>query len=174
MKNKISAWGLFVLSVLLLVGSDQGSKHLAEVYLKGKEDLVLLPGVLRLHYLYPENRGIAFGMFQGNVKVFAVISVLIVSLMIVLWVRTPRSKRYLPFRLACVLLISGAVGNLIDRVFRGFVIDFIYFEPIDFPLFNLADCFVVISAFLIAALLIFVYKEDEDLAFLSRQKPKGD
>ena len=129
---------------------------------------------IRLHYLYPENRGIAFGMFQGNVQIFAVISVLIVSLMIVLWVRTPRTKRYLPFRLACVLLISGAVGNLIDRVFRGFVIDFIYFEPIDFPLFNLADCFVVISAFLIAALLIFVYKEDEDLAFLSRQKPKGD
>ncbi len=174
MKNKICTWGLFLLSVLLLVGSDQGSKHLAAVHLKGKEDLILLPGILRLHYLYPENRGIAFGMFQGNVQLFAALSILIVLLMVLLWIRIPRTRQYLPFRLACVLLISGAVGNLIDRVFRGYVIDFIYFEPIDFPLFNLADCFVVISAFLIAVLFLFVYKEDEDLAFLSRRKPKGD
>ena len=68
-----------------------------------------------------------------------------------------------------ILLLSGAVGNLIDRAVRGFVVDFFYFSLIDFPIFNVADCYVVCSAGLLILLIGFFYKEDE-LSFLSSKK----
>ena len=70
-----------------------------------------------------------------------------------------------------VLLLSGAVGNLIDRAVRGFVVDFFYFSLIDFPIFNVADCYVVCAAGLLILLIGFFYKEEE-LSFLSTGKEK--
>ena len=81
----------------------------------------------------------------------------------------PNDKKYLPLFFCVVLLASGAVGNVIDRVLRGFVVDFLYFELIDFPIFNVADCYVVVSAALLILLTGFFYK-DEDLEFLSSKE----
>ena len=80
-----------------------------------------------------------------------------------------RGSRYLPLYIAMILLLSGAVGNLIDRAVRGFVVDFFYFSLIDFPIFNVADCYVVCAAGLLILLIGFFYKEDE-LSFLSSKK----
>ncbi len=81
----------------------------------------------------------------------------------------PEDKKYLPLRVVGVLLGAGAVGNLIDRMAQSYVVDFLYFKLIDFPIFNVADCYVTAGAILLAVLILFVYK-DEELGFLSLKK----
>ena len=72
----------------------------------------------------------------------------------------------MPLQWIGIFLSAGAVGNLIDRLFRGFVVDFIYFKIIHFPVFNVADIYVTVSSVLLICLLFFYYKED-DFEFLS-------
>lgn len=72
-------------------------------------------------------------------------------------------------RCVVVFIAAGAVGNMIDRLFYGYVIDFFYFSLIDFPIFNVADCYVVVAAFFAAILVGFYYKEEE-LTFWKREK----
>ena len=67
-----------------------------------------------------------------------------------------------------VVLLSGAVGNMVDRVFRGYVIDFFYFKLINYPVFNVADCYVVIAAVVAVILVLFVY-QDDDFGWIKRK-----
>ena len=67
-------------------------------------------------------------------------------------------------------MVSGALGNFIDRVCRGYVVDFIYFSLIDFPVFNIADMYVVCSGILLVMLVCFRYKNDKDYDFLRIKK----
>ena len=67
----------------------------------------------------------------------------------------------MPLLITCTLLVSGAAGNFIDRVRFGYVRDFIYFKLINFPVFNVADCYVTVSVVLLIILILFVYKEDD-------------
>ena len=147
--------------VFFLVIADQVAKKLAYVYLKNQPSVSLIPGVLELHYLYPENRGIAFGMFQGSVLFFAVVSMLFLLVLIFVWMRIPKERFYLPLLTIAAVLASGALGNFIDRFFRGYVIDFIYFSLIDFPVFNVADIYVTVAAFAMIILGLFYYKEED-------------
>ena len=78
-------------------------------------------------------------------------------------------KRFLPLEYNTILLIAGAIGNFIDRIKNNYVVDFLYFELIDFPIFNIADCYVVIATILFALLILFYYK-DEELEFLTWEK----
>ena len=78
--SKCMSGDIFLL--ILLVAADQGAKWLSYLYLKGQPSVSLIPGVLELHYLYPENRGIAFGMFQGSVLFFAIVSVLFLGVIL--------------------------------------------------------------------------------------------
>ena len=153
-------------AAVLLVLLDQYTKHLAALHLKNQSDIRIIPDVLHLTYLYPENRGIAFGLMQGGTAVFAVLSLILMAVILYVLFRIPGTSRYVPMKIICILLLSGAAGNLIDRVFRGYVIDFIYFCLIDFPVFNLADVFVVSGGALLIITGIFVYKEDSDYAFI--------
>ena len=75
-------------------------------------------------------------------------------------------------RILTTFLGAGAVGNMIDRVFRGYVIDFFYFSLIDFPVFNVADIYVVVSILVLVYLFLAVYKE-EDFDFLQKRKKKA-
>ena len=74
----------------------------------------------------------------------------------------PKKKAYLPLRAALLLVLSGAVGNIIDRVCRGYVVDFFEFTFLDWPVFNVADIYVVAGVVLMVLLIVFVLK-DEDL-----------
>ena len=69
--------------------------------------------------------------------------------------------------------MAGAAGNQIDRVFRHFVVDFIYFKLIDFPIFNVADIYVTVSAFLLILLVAFYYKDEHDFDFIFSRKAKA-
>ena len=158
MKQGTRRLGALLLCVLL-IAADQATKLLAVARLKDQAPFVLLPGVLELRYL--ENRGAAFGILQGQ-KIFLVLFTgLLSALIIYFYFRVPEGKRHLPVRIFLIMLFSGAIGNFIDRCRLDYVIDFIYFKLIDFPIFNVADCYVTIAVILFAIAILFVYKEEE-------------
>lgn len=152
-----------ILSFLVLVGLDQYTKYLVLHHLKNTEGINVVPGVFRLEYL--ENRGAAFGIFQGQQIFLLLITLIILALLGLFFYRIPMQHKYIPMQLVLVLIASGAVGNMIDRICRKYVIDFLYFKLIDFPIFNVADCYVVIGAVL-AIIFILFYYEEEDYTFL--------
>ena len=170
MKQGTRRLGALLLCVLL-IAADQATKLLAVARLKDQAPFVLLPGVLELRYL--ENRGAALGILQGQ-KIFLVLFTgLLSALIIYFYFRVPEGKRHLPVRIFLIMLFSGAIGNFIDRCRLDYVIDFIYFKLIDFPIFNVADCYVTIAVILFAIAILFVYKEEEmDFLFhpFSREK----
>jgi len=153
--------GCFMLPVifcLLLIIVDQVTKYFAYTRLQPVGSITVIEGVFSFTYL--ENHGAAFGLFQGARWFFVVITILIICGMIYYYVKLPKEKSYNKARFALLLVMSGAVGNFIDRVRNGFVIDFFHATFIDFPVFNVADSLVVIGVFLMFILLIFVYKEE--------------
>lgn len=153
-----------LLSVLLLTFFDQYTKLLAMTKLAGRDSLVLIKGVLELKYL--ENTGIAFGLLEGKRLFFLLICLLFFALGIYLFVRIPKEQYYLPLFVILFVMQSGAAGNFIDRVCRGYVVDFIYFSLIDFPIFNLADIYVVCGSILLVLFVCLKYKE-EDFSFIN-------
>ncbi len=157
-----------VLAVLLLV-FDQFTKYLAIIHLKNKPAYVLIDGVLELQYL--ENRGSAFGMLQ-NQKVFILfVSItFMLILLFVLW-KLPEQKKFNMVHFLLATVIAGGIGNMIDRFRFDYVVDFISFVLINYPIFNVADIYVVVATFGLAAVFLFVLKE-EDLEFLKFKKQK--
>ena len=154
--------------IFILTFLDQGSKYFVLTRLKNTPDIILIPGVLQLHYL--ENRGMAFGLFEGKIPVFVILCVLFFCVFFYVYARIPRTGYYLPLTITSLIIVSGALGNFIDRVFRKYVVDFIYFSLIDFPVFNMADIYVVCSGILLVILVCFKYKNDEDYHFLRLKK----
>ncbi len=166
--NKKTRYNLIgAVLALVLIGLDQWTKVLAVKHLMGQEPIVIWNGVFELHYL--ENRGAAFGILQGQKVVFLICTAAVLAILAFYYNRMPVEKRYLPMRIVGILLGAGAVGNLIDRMMQSYVVDFLYFKLIDFPIFNVADCYVTVGAILLAILILFVYK-DEELGFLSLKK----
>jgi signal peptidase II len=142
--------------VLIIV--DQVTKYFAYTRLQPIGSITVIENVFNFTYL--ENHGAAFGLFQGARWFFVVITVFIMCGMIYYYVKLPKDKAYNKARIALLLVMAGAIGNFIDRVRNGFVIDMFHVTFIDFPVFNVADILVVIGVFLMFILLIFVHKED--------------
>ena len=174
-KNPMSKRSMFnlagVILAAILVWLDQWTKALAVNNLKNQESIDIIPEVFQLHYL--ENRGAAFGMFQGQKWSFVVVTLLILVGVVYYYHKMPLEKRFHPLRFIGVALVAGAIGNLIDCLAYGYVVDFFYVELINFPVFNVADCYVTVSAFLLLFLILFVYK-DEELDFMSFRKKKKE
>ncbi len=155
-----------VLLCVILIAFDQITKVLAISVLK-VHDMIVIPNVLTLTYV--ENRGAAFGIFENQKLFFFLITAVMVAVFVYCYVRLLNQKSYRMLRILCVTYTAGALGNLIDRIFRGYVVDMIYFVPINFPVFNVADCYITISTAVLLFALFFCYKDD-DFAFL---KPSG-
>lgn len=170
-KNIVSYVAWLIIGTVLLVVFDQWTKHLAVTYLKGQDSIVLIQGILELQYL--ENRGAAFGLLQNRQWLFYVMTVVMAAVIVWLYFKLPRIKKYLPCHLVGVVLLAGAFGNFIDRMCFQYVVDFIYFSLIDFPIFNVADIYVTVSVAVIFILVLFVYK-DEDYNFLSKKKADSE
>ncbi|MDO4452936.1 MAG: signal peptidase II [Eubacteriales bacterium] len=148
-----------LISCLLFISFDQLTKWFAVQFLKDSSDIVLIPQILELHYL--ENVGVAFGALKNRQWIPILFALIITILFSVFYCRIPSKKRFLPLRISIIGIIAGAVGNLIDRIWHGYVVDFIYVVFIDFPVFNIADCYIVVSIISMAILMLFVYREEE-------------
>lgn len=160
-----------IVIVFLLIFIDQTIKLLAADRLKGQADYPLFPGILEFSYL--ENTGAAFSSFMGKQGFLITLTTCAMLFLIVKYLQIPKNAntRYLPMKASLLLIIGGGIGNLIDRIANGYVIDFIYFVPIDFPKFNIADCYVCIGMAVFAYISFFYYKDEElDFLFTLRRK----
>ena len=169
MKNKISLLIFDMIGLLILVALDQLTKYMAVVFLKANDSVPIFQGILELRYL--ENKGAAFGMLQNQKLFFVLIAAVVLAVIVYVLLKTPYQRMYIKLHVALVFITSGAIGNLIDRVRLDYVVDFIYFSLINFPIFNVADIYVTLSTIYLVILLLFVYKES-DLEFLSFRTKK--
>ena len=157
-----------LIGAVLLIALDQWTKYMVLLHVKPIDSIPLIPGILS--FTYHENRGAVWGIMQGQIPVLIVTTVIILTVVLWIYSRIPDTKKYRWLHFIAVLVIAGAIGNFIDRLFRHYVVDFIYFELIDFPIFNVADMYVVIAAFLLIFVSVFIYKEDSDFDFLIPKK----
>lgn len=161
-KKKWLVTDLVLMVVLTLL--DQAGKYWAVLRLKDKPVIPVVNGVLELNYL--ENRGAAFGLLQNQKVFFVLIAVVILFVIAYVLIMMPEDKKYHKMHLLLVMMAAGACGNMIDRIRTDYVVDFISFVIIHFPIFNIADIYVTVATFLFIILFLFVYKEN-DFAFLS-------
>ena len=147
---------ILIAVIAAVIGLDQLTKWLAVVYLQGEASFPLWKDVL--HFTYVENTGMAFGMLKDHRWVFMVFStVAIVGLLIYLFRFRPEGRW---MQIAMAMIIGGGIGNMIDRILLGYVVDFIDFTLINFAVFNVADSFVCIGAgIMILCLVIDLVKE---------------
>lgn len=159
-----------ILFIALLTGTDQFTKFLAVKSLKESDNIVLVKGILELEYF--ENFGAAFNSLVGKKVLLILLTTLLTAFLLWKLSRLPEEKKYFGMRFCLCLAVGGALGNLTDRITRGYVVDFIYFTPIDFPKFNFADMCVVSGVILLGVLLLFYY-EEEDVNLLLSFKRKN-
>ena len=139
----------------VLVGIDQILKVLAIEYLKPVGSYPIIPDIF--HLTYVENRGAAFGMMAGQ-KWFLIWVTAIVILAAVIAIMAGKIKNTTVL-FSVATIIGGGVGNLIDRVYRGYVVDYVHLKIIDFAVFNFADiCVTVGTAILLVYLLFYELK----------------
>ncbi|MBQ5673637.1 MAG: signal peptidase II [Lachnospiraceae bacterium] len=163
--------GFALISFILLILFDQWTKSLAVANLMNQEPFVIVKDVFQLRYL--ENRGAAFGMMQGQQTFFVISALIAVAVITYVYFKLPWEKRFHPLRAVVLFIAAGAVGNLIDRLVLGYVVDFFYFELIDFPIFNVADIYVTCATIILALLILFYYKEDELDCLFPKKKEKN-
>lgn len=156
--------------MLFLILADQAAKYAATLYLKGKPAIPLIPNVLELNYL--ENRGAAFGMLQNQKIFFVFVAAVILAVIVFVLFIMPLQRKYTPLHMLLVMIAAGAAGNMIDRLRLDYVVDFISFVLIHFPIFNVADIYVTIATVFFVVLFLFYYKE-EDLEFLGFRHGDG-
>ena len=167
-KTSFAGKGAALSAVALLTLLDQITKILAADRL-ADGPFVIIPGIFELRYL--ENRGAAFGMLQNQRIFFLVLTVVFLAVITYIYLKIPADRKYLPLRILSIIVTAGAIGNFIDRLVLVYVRDFLYFSLIDFPIFNVADIYVTVSAF-VFFVLVLVYYKDSDLEFLSNKKDK--
>lgn len=133
---------LYIAIFLFIIALDQISKFLITAKFSLGEGECIIRGILDFRYI--ENRGAAFGMLQGARVFFIILTILVFTALIIYLIKLkPSSCLELT---ALSFIAGGALGNFIDRAFLGYVRDFIEVTFIDFPVFNVADCFVCIGA----------------------------
>ena len=151
---------IVVLLIALLVGVDQLVKWVVVRTIGDGVPVPLIDGVLEFHY--SENRGIALGIGHNQGPwmrwVFVAVTALIMAFILYMLL-SRRFKAYKLVTVSGILIVAGGVGNLIDRIFRGYVVDFISVTWIGFPIFNIADCCVVIGAVLLLIFFFFIYDD---------------
>lgn len=152
----LTVW-MFVLSAVLVV-IDQVTKHFAIVFLKDQPALALWEGVFELQYC--ENPGVAFSLLENQRWLFIPATCIVMIVLVIMLIRSDLRHSKI-FSFSCALILAGGIGNLIDRIAYKHVVDFLYFKLIDFPIFNFADCCVVIGAILLFAYLLLGCKDSD-------------
>lgn len=147
---------LSIIFCALLIGIDQGIKYLVIEYLKPIEYFDVFDNVLRFRYV--ENTGAVFGSFAAHTLFLTIFSIVLLGVVIYYLISNRNQSRFV--NICLLLMVSGGVGNVIDRIRLQYVVD--YIEPlfIDFAVFNFADCLITVGAFLLIFYLMFdLYKD---------------
>ena len=156
-------WYMILLAAC--IGGDQLLKWWVTSHLTVGQSAPLLPGIVRLTRLH--NTGAAWSSFSGKTGLLAAVT--IVLMLAVAWLLVKRIVRHPLGVTAGVLVLGGGIGNVIDRVCRGYVVDMLDLQFVDDPIFNLADCFVVIGVVLGAAYYLWCYDKYD-----KKKEPRDD
>ncbi len=146
----------YCLFVLGIVAADQITKYLTVANIPLFQDVDFLPGIINLTYV--QNTGAAFSFFEGMQWLFALVFVIFTVLILVEYFKSPMP--FTKFERWCIAAIyGGGLGNMIDRLRLGYVVDMIETQFIKFPVFNVADCFITCGCIILVVHLIFFNKE---------------
>ena len=160
--------GIIMLIIIVII--DQVTKIIINNNFILGEEKEIIKNIFSLEYV--RNTGAAWGMFPNGTIFFVIFSSIVCVMLFILYFKIPKEKKYNLLACINIMLIAGAIGNLIDRAFRHYVVDFLYFKLIDFPVFNVADIYVTVSAIILILAIMFYYKE-EDLCFLEFSQKKN-
>ncbi|MBQ9149034.1 MAG: signal peptidase II [Oscillospiraceae bacterium] len=146
----------YSLFAAFIVAADQIAKYFTVANIELFEEVPFIPGLLQLTYV--QNTGAAFSSFEGQQWLFALIFVFFTGLILFEYFKKPMGFK--PFERWCIAAIyGGGLGNMIDRVRMGYVVDMIETTFINFPVFNVADCFITCGCILLMGHLILFNKE---------------
>lgn len=150
-----------ILTCFLLILIDQIIKFLTVKKLAPIMSFKIIENFFYLTYV--ENRGAAFGFLSGARWIFVSITIIVLIGACIYYVKISKEKNTLLTRIAIIMIASGAFGNCIDRIFRGYVVDMFHFIfwGHDFAVFNFADILVCIGTALLAVVIIFYVSEDK-------------
>lgn len=150
---KFLAFSLFAAGI---VAADQITKYLTVANIALYEDVPFLPGLLQLTYV--QNTGAAFSSFEGQQWLFALIFIVLTGL--IFWEYFKKPMGFTTFERWCIAAIyGGGLGNMIDRVRLGYVVDMIETTFMEFPVFNVADCFITCGCIAMMVHLVLFNKE---------------
>ncbi|SHE32396.1 signal peptidase II [Caldanaerobius fijiensis DSM 17918] len=135
--------------VILIIVIDQVSKYFARIYLRPVKTIPVIDNFF--HLTYVENRGAAFGILQNQLWFFIVITIMVGFALIYMMISMPEKNKHIKLILAMIL--GGAIGNFIDRIRLGYVVDFLDFKIWSY-IFNVADSFIVIGAILLGGIML--------------------
>lgn len=177
-----------IVAILILI--DQITKMFAFNGLKNTPGITIINGVFELKYL--ENQSAAFSLdpisliykifhityfdihpqvfLNCKMAFFIILTVAVLVIIALLYQRIPWNRRFLPLNVILIGFFAGAIGNLIDRIVHNYVIDFFYFSLINFPIFNVADIYVTLSAIALIIIVFFYYKEEDYSVIFSSSK----
>lgn len=148
-----------VLLILVFVSVDLLTKtFIYEPINAGAPDIVLINNILK--FTAVQNTGASFGIFKGNAIILAIVSLIIIIVVFIIQMFSLTKLKDKTFRFGLILIVAGGIGNIVDRFLLGHVRDFIYFELIDFPVFNIADSCLTIGCVLIIIYVIIYYVKD--------------
>ncbi|MBR6694576.1 MAG: signal peptidase II [Clostridia bacterium] len=139
---------------VLALGADQFSKYYFATNFLEAESRPAINGFFEWNFV--KNRGAAWGMLDGHTWLLLAFTVVAMLVCIALLVKSGKKNKLLFWSIT--LILSGGLGNMIDRIFRGYVVDFIHLQFMDFPVFNVADCVIVIGAGLLMLNFILDFK----------------
>lgn len=158
-KKHFIKFAVQTVAVILCVYVDYVLKNIAADKLADGKIHVFIKGFLG--FVYAENTGAAFSMFTSSTTALSVVTGIVMAAGLI-YLAIP-SKRSLAYDICIPLIIAGGAGNLVDRIIRGYVIDYIDALFIDFPIFNFADCLITCGAFVLIIYLIYeIIKEGKD------------
>lgn len=175
-KLSILFWDLILMT--LLISLDQFTKYLIQTHLY-KKSIDIIKDVFA--FTYSTNTGAAWGILSGKVHFFIVVCCILLPVIGFFLYRCiyviqhadiepTLKKKFIWTQCLFIFLLSGACGNLIDRIRLGYVIDFLDFQLIHFPIFNVADCYVSISVILLGFLLLSMKDEELTLLMVNAKK----
>ena len=157
---------ILTISIVLLVILDQVVKQWARVYLMPVGRLPLIEGLIG--FRYATNTGAAFGIFPYGRWFFVIFTIVIIVVMLVFEFKFPYTGKHMWVRIPVTLMIAGAIGNFIDRLMVGYVVDMFEFLFISFPIFNVADILLVTGTIVYTFAMLFVLKDEP-----KEDKPKS-
>lgn len=150
-KKRVLRFGVQLVSIAVLVLLDNLIKKAVYENLRGTETTVLIKGFLGL--TYAENTGAAFSMFSSDTNLLSVVTgVALLAALVIMFFLKEKPRIY---HICLPLIIAGGAGNLLDRLTRGFVVDYIHALFVNFPIFNFADCLITCACFALIFYLIY-------------------